>query len=321
MQDSVNDGIQEAVESLKSISKFQKALLVTDGSVTRLLEVFSDAPVGVKTNCQNIIPAPQEVAELLEILPGDEVNYREVDLFNKKTQINLIHAISYAPLSRLPPDAINRLMKEDEPIGNIMRDAKMESRREILSVRKNLSDSPDWMRKQDCQPGPCISRSYRIIHNCHPIFLIHEFIPDHLFSDLHAISIRTPSRLHIGLLDMNGSTGRIDGGAGITLDTPGFEIRISESESFSLFSSDQGITTHVMPVIERLKRNGLEIPPVHIEIVQAIPFHCGLGSGTQLALGIAAGMRAMLGQSWNDEDLISFSGRGGTSGIGTRAFF
>jgi chorismate-pyruvate lyase len=106
-----------------------------DGSITRLLETYVDAPVGVRTIKQNIVTAPADIAEILEINPGDMVNYREVYLYNTCTNQALIHAISYAPLSHLPPRAIDRLMKEDEPIGLIMRDESMESRREIISIK------------------------------------------------------------------------------------------------------------------------------------------------------------------------------------------
>lgn len=314
LQDQVN------IDNLP-LSKMQRALLITDGSVTRLLEVFSNAPVGVRTICQKVIPAPSEAAENLNILPGDEVNYREVDLYNKNNQEILIHAISYAPLSRLPENAIMRLMKEDEPIGYIMRDEMMESRREILSVNKVLPDQNGYKFYKNQPNISYFSRLYRIIHDNHPIFLIKEMMPEDLFSERQSVEIRTPSRLHIGLIDMNGSSGRVDGGAGITLDNPGFHITISESESFSLTSSNPDIEHSITSIINRLKMNGLYIPPVHIHVHNSIPFHCGLGSGTQIALGIAAGISAFQEDPRSDDELISLSGRGGTSGIGSKAFF
>ena len=32
--------------------------------------------------------------------------------------------------------------------------------------------------------------------------------------------IKSPSRLHLGLIDMNGSYGRLDGGIGLTIQDP-----------------------------------------------------------------------------------------------------
>ena len=34
--------------------------------------------------------------------------------------------------------------------------------------------------------------------------------------------IKSPSRLHLGLIDMNGSYGRLDGGIGLTIQEPNF---------------------------------------------------------------------------------------------------
>ena len=45
------------------------------------------------------------------------------------------------------------------------------------------------------------------------------------------INIKTPSRLHLTLLDLNGELGRIDGGLGITINKPNFEINIYDNDS------------------------------------------------------------------------------------------
>ena len=39
------------------------------------------------------------------------------------------------------------------------------------------------------------------------------------------VRVRTPSRLHITLIDLNGSLGRIDGGVGLALNEPHIEIK------------------------------------------------------------------------------------------------
>jgi beta-ribofuranosylaminobenzene 5'-phosphate synthase len=57
-----------------------------------------------------------------------------------------------------------------------------------------------------------------------------------------------------------------------------------------------------------------------MEIAQAIPPHTGLGSGTQLSLGIAAAISALYDLNLNTEEIALLVGRGGTSGIGVAAF-
>ena len=162
MQTSVLELIKKLEEEIGPLSKVQRALLSTDGSVTRLLEVFCNAPVGVETKSQKIIAASDTIAQSLGISIGEEVNYREVDLYNKTTHDVLIHAVSYAPLSHLPSNATIRLMKEDEPIGNIMRDEMMESRREVLSVGYNNFFTHGLQNSDLNRQTSCISRLYRI---------------------------------------------------------------------------------------------------------------------------------------------------------------
>jgi beta-ribofuranosylaminobenzene 5'-phosphate synthase len=59
---------------------------------------------------------------------------------------------------------------------------------------------------------------------------------------------------------------------------------------------------------------------IRIEIAQSIPAHTGLGSGTQLSLGIASAICTLYDINFNIEKTALLVGRGGTSGIGVAAF-
>jgi len=48
------------------------------------------------------------------------------------------------------------------------------------------------------------------------------------------IEVVTPSRLHITLIDLNGSLGRIDGGVGLTLDFPSVKINAREDDELAV---------------------------------------------------------------------------------------
>ena len=43
--------------------------------------------------------------------------------------------------------------------------------------------------------------------------------------------ITTPSRLHLTLIDLNGSCGRIDGSVGITIKDPELVLRLKKSDN------------------------------------------------------------------------------------------
>ncbi len=128
--------------------------------------------------------------------------------------------------------------------------------------------------------------------------------------------IITPSRLHITLIDLNASIGRVDGGIGLTLHEPSIEISAEGYDTLEI----TGRSEHE----ERMRNAVKKILPkekgIRIRIERDYPSHVGLGSGTQASL--AAGMAANLLYNLNMSvyEIAKKVGRGGTSGIGVAAF-
>ncbi len=128
-----------------------------------------------------------------------------------------------------------------------------------------------------------------------------------------AISLRTPSRLHMALIDMNGGLGRVDGGVGIALEEPCFEMEFGEAEGVFGVSGEELRVARA--VCDKLGVAGIEIA-----FNRRIPEHVGFGSKTQVSLGIAAGINRVYGVGKSVRELAALVGRGGTSGIGVAAF-
>ncbi len=130
------------------------------------------------------------------------------------------------------------------------------------------------------------------------------------------IKITTPSRLHMTLIDMNASRGRVDGSIGLTLNKPVISITAEKSDIIEVTGSSE----HA----QRMKNSASVLLPehlgIHINIEKDYPSHIGMGSGTQatLAAGMAVNMLYDLGL--NAYDIAVKVGRGGTSGIGVAAF-
>lgn len=139
----------------------------TDGSVTQLLEVLTGKSVEVKTLEQRVIKATPDIAELLEIEEGDEVNERLVTLSAGGTVYVL--AKSLAPIKRMPQAMRNDLMRADIPIGRILREHKLETRRDILNMEIVRSDFFGKL--------PVLSREYRIIYKDRVLMWINECFP------------------------------------------------------------------------------------------------------------------------------------------------
>ena len=158
------------------LSTLQKLILLTDGSVTTLLEVITGKPVTVSTLTQRIVKADHEIAELLEIEEGDSINYRVVTLRNVDSEKPLIYAESYTPIARLQKEFKYDLMKADMPIGTIMKERKIESRREIEKIEMIFNDELSDIFDVSYHV-PMLSRTYNIISNNMVLIRIIETFP------------------------------------------------------------------------------------------------------------------------------------------------
>ncbi len=151
------------------LSKWQSLLLMTDGSVTTLLEVLTGKPVVVKTLLQQVVRADTERAAALDVEEGDNINYRVVVLKNDDDDRPLIHAESYTPIARVQKEFRHDLMKADIPIGRILTQRRIESRREIRRVGTISNDELSDLFGVP-HNVPLLSRTYDII--CHGMVLI-----------------------------------------------------------------------------------------------------------------------------------------------------
>jgi beta-ribofuranosylaminobenzene 5'-phosphate synthase len=315
----LRERIREIEKETGYLTPHQTILLLTDGSVTTLLEAISGEDVSVTTLSQVVARAGIDVAAALEIETGEMVNHRTVVLNNSRTGEALVYAVSYTPLFRLEPGFTDDLMRADIPIGKILKKHAIESRREILTIGVRGSDTT-ITRVLGNRPGPFLFRRYKIIRAGKPLMLIEEFFPASAFTGEQRIIIETPSRLHLGLIDLNGSLGRVDGGIGIALDHPRTVIEACKAEKLTVLGGDSISSARAGrsadAVISHFGLRGA----AQIVIHSAPPGHVGLGSGTALSLAVARAICELHGLSVKAGELAKIVGRGGTSGIGTAAF-
>jgi beta-ribofuranosylaminobenzene 5'-phosphate synthase len=141
---------------------------------------------------------------------------------------------------------------------------------------------------------------------------------------MNASSLRivTPSRLHFGLLSWGECYTRQFGSVGLMVESPGFEAEIRPSDTWSATGplAERALAT-MRRVAESLEREGRPVKPLRLTIDGAPHEHVGLGTGTQLSLGLA---RLVLAATGEDEPsvarLAALTGRGQRSGIGLHGF-
>jgi beta-ribofuranosylaminobenzene 5'-phosphate synthase len=134
------------------------------------------------------------------------------------------------------------------------------------------------------------------------------------------VIVEAPSRLHLGLIDMNGSLGRVDGGIGIALAQPCTLIEACEGTELTIRGGDERSRDRVKRVAATVMSYLGMSRGAEITIHNSIQDHVGLGSGTSLALSVATALTKLAGRTMDVTTLAQIVGRGGTSGIGTGAF-
>lgn len=131
------------------------------------------------------------------------------------------------------------------------------------------------------------------------------------------VYVKTPARLHFGLIDMNGGMGRFFGGLGVAIDRPNVILEAQTSEGFS-------VTGEKTKLVTSLAKRFLETyhinADISIHVKQSIPEHAGLGSGTQLALAVATALAKLFQVTASIQELSLAMGRIKRTGVGTAVF-
>ncbi|MBI5618872.1 MAG: GHMP kinase [Gammaproteobacteria bacterium] len=131
------------------------------------------------------------------------------------------------------------------------------------------------------------------------------------------IRVESPARLHLGFVDLNGDLGRRFGSLGLAISGLGTTVLAEPSGELVVSGLDAArAERHARAVLSALDLSAR----LRLTIEQTVPAHAGLGSGTQLALAVAAAIAAYAGLDLPAAELAAITGRGARSGIGIAAF-
>jgi beta-RFAP synthase len=129
------------------------------------------------------------------------------------------------------------------------------------------------------------------------------------------VTVKTPARLHFGIIDMRGDLGRIYCSVGVAIDRPNIILRVKPAEKITVSG----------PRAERVKEYTEKILEGHglgaqIKVLRDMPEHVGFGSGTQLALATGSALSMLFNLGLTVEEIAEKLQRGQRSGVGTYAF-
>jgi beta-RFAP synthase len=132
-----------------------------------------------------------------------------------------------------------------------------------------------------------------------------------------SVTVTVPARLHLGFLDLNGGLGRRFGSIGLAISDLRTRITIRRATRSNVSGPESDRVRQYLQTMER----ALALDDGHaVDIAEVAPAHAGLGSGTQLALAVAAGLRRLHNRSLDVEGDALNLGRGTRSGIGIGLF-
>lgn len=131
---------------------------------------------------------------------------------------------------------------------------------------------------------------------------------------ISSVSVIAPARLHMGFLDLSGALGRQFGSIGVALNEPVTRLVISAGEKNATENSS------VSKYLTTFSKAFNVSDALNIKVIEAIPEHVGLGSGTQMALAIGTGLNAFYDLKLSVRDIAAVMDRGLRSGIGIGIF-
>ena len=123
--------------------------------------------------------------------------------------------------------------------------------------------------------------------------------------------VTTGARLHFGFQNLSLAHERLYGGVGVALDEP--RVRVTATPAERVRCEDPAARRYAEQATDLLA-----VPGADVTVVESLPRHVGLGSGTQLALAVLAAVARAYDRALDVRDRAPDLDRGGRSGIGDR---
>ena len=131
------------------------------------------------------------------------------------------------------------------------------------------------------------------------------------------VRVEAPARLHLGMLAVAGNGERRFGGLGVVVARPAVVVEARMADELSA----EGADAERALAFARRCHEALGLPGgAHLNVLEAIPPHVGLGSGTKLALAVGQALAAVHGRTVEAPRLAQAVGRAARSAVGTWTF-
>jgi len=157
-----------------ALDPLQRVLLVTDGTVTAILEAAFLESIQVVKLTQEVVKATRSHA-LLQPSPEETIVERRVLLRGVATGRNYVYAESLIAVSRMGPAFCRLLFDSDTPLGQLWLDQKQETYKEIVEMRREAGGS--GAEYFEAGGSEILIRKYRVYSGGVPVMIISEHFP------------------------------------------------------------------------------------------------------------------------------------------------
>src|SRR4051794_1192298 len=131
------------------------------------------------------------------------------------------------------------------------------------------------------------------------------------------VRVEAPARLHLGMLAAASDGPRRFGGLGVAVGRPAVVLEAQPADELSADGHD---AQRALMFAHRC-RDALRLATgAHLRVVEAIPQHMGLGSGTKLALAVAQALAVLDAREIDAPGLAEAAGRAARSAVGMWTF-
>jgi len=131
------------------------------------------------------------------------------------------------------------------------------------------------------------------------------------------VTVKTPSRLQFGIVDMRGNLGRIHVSVGVAIEKP--NVILKAYPAADLKAEGRRTDRIIQYANEVIRYQGIK-GGAAFNLISDIPEHAGFGSGTQLALAVGVALSKLYNLELGVEAISAKLNRSRISGIGTYAF-
>ena len=131
------------------------------------------------------------------------------------------------------------------------------------------------------------------------------------------VRVEAPARLHLGMLAVAGDGERRFGGLGVSVSRPAVVLEAQPADELSAEGAD---AERALAFAQRCHEALGLAGGAHLRVVEAIPPHVGLGSGTKLALAVAQALAVLHGRTVDAPELAEAVGRAARSAVGMWTF-